>query len=136
MPCNDHHFLSRLSPPARGEVRGVSMSGYPNACFPQGTFQLFWRSIFSPFFCVTVFMFHFSRPLTHSLQVSSRHSSPVMCRRPFGADISTRDYCHRNWVFPVLPALFQHLFFSLEKNPKQPRVQEPIQTGLYQQDKT
>lgn len=58
MPCNDHHFLPRPSPPATGEVRGVSTSGYPNACFHREHFSY----SDTPFFLLCLFChrIHFS----------------------------------------------------------------------------
>lgn len=51
---------------------------------------------------------------------------------------STTDYLQRNWGFPVLPADFHQSFYNPEKKniPKQPRAQEPRQTGLCQRNKT
>lgn len=99
--------------PAPGEVRNVSTSVYPSACFPHKNIPLFWHCFFFFFFC-HIISFSFLKTTDTLSSTLTCHSSPVMCWRPFGAV-----YLQRKSVFPVLLEDFHHSF-NLEKNSQAP----------------
>lgn len=118
--------------PATGEVRGMSTSVHPNACFPQRNI-----SVILIFFCHSI-NFSFLKtidalPPNMNLPLLSCDVLETLWDSYEHHRLSSKKLsfsCFTCWLSSLV------LQPGKKKNPKQPHAQKPRQTGSYQQNTT